>query len=485
MQQQMGQMGGVRGANAQQMQQTLDRLQQALDDMRQAASSQQAGTPQGDAQARRAAERLKEAEQSLSGIRSKESTNQVEQLAQQADELVRRQQAFEGDMRKGFGPQSQGVSREQANQLASEKDGEIQDLKKLEQGMQAAVRDLQNSQRKAATKMREALGEMQQAEISRDMQRNADWIRRGMGNYAVMSEATITQGLGELRDKLKQVQQAMGPGQGGDKNGQGDKVAENTLNQVEKLRQQLEQMRAQRGQGQQGQQAGQRGQQGGQQGGQPGGQQSQQGQQGQQGGQQGQQGGQQGQPSGQQGGGQQGGGQQGGGQQGGGQQAGGQHGGNQNGQGARGGQNQYGGGGPTNGNGGNWNNNGLGGGPWYGSNGPIQPQDFQNNYQGTLQALRQMEQQSQGDPNMVKDLQTLIRDMQRLNPNTYANDPLLAERIQATLLSGIEQVEMELRRKVEDTAGNGSVRNSGGEKVPQGYADAVAEYFRKLSKSKQ
>ena len=33
-------------------------------------------------------------------------------------------------------------------------------------------------------------------------------------------------------------------------------------------------------------------------------------------------------------------------------------------------------------------------------------------------------------------------------------------------------------------AGNGSVRSPGGETVPQGYADAVAEYFRKLSKSK-
>ena len=42
---------------------------------------------------------------------------------------------------------------------------------------------------------------------------------------------------------------------------------------------------------------------------------------------------------------------------------------------------------------------------------------------------------------------------------------------------------MELRRKV-DEAGGGSVRSPGAEPVPQGYADAVAEYFRKLSKSK-
>jgi hypothetical protein len=64
------------------------------------------------------------------------------------------------------------------------------------------------------------------------------------------------------------------------------------------------------------------------------------------------------------------------------------------------------------------------------------------------------------------------------------SDPLLAERVHAALLSGVEQVEMELRRKVEETTGNGSVRSPGGETVPQGYADAVAEYFRKLSKSK-
>jgi len=323
------------------------------------------------------------------------------------------------------------------------------------------------------------------------MQRNADWIRRGMGGYAVMSEATITQGLGELRDQLKEVQKAMGQGNPDDKNGQGDKLAENALNQVERLRQQLQQMRDARGQ--QGLQRG--GQQGGQQqGGQPQGGQQQGGQQQggqqqggqQQGGQQAggqQQGGQQ--AGGQQQGGQQQGGQQGGGQQGGGQQPGGQQqGGGQQG-GPRGGQNQMGGGGPTYGNGGAWNNGGYNGGPWYGNNGPIRPEDFQNNYQGTLQTLRQLEQQSQGDPAMVKDLQSLIRDMQRLNPNTYANDPLLAERIQATLLSGIEQVEMELRRKVDDATGNGSVRSPGGQNIPQGYADAVYEYFRKLSKSKQ
>ena len=149
-------------------------------------------------------------------------------------------------------------------------------------------------------------------------------------------------------------------------------------------------------------------------------------------------------------------------------------------------------GGPTNGGGGGnraYGNGNPYGGPWNGTgdprNGNVRPEDFQNNYTQTLQTLRQLEQQAGNDPAMVKDLQNLIRDMQRLNPNTYANDPLLAERIQGALMGGVQQVEMELRRKVEEANGTGSVRSAGGEKVPAGYQDKVAEYWRKLSKGKQ
>jgi hypothetical protein len=451
--QQRGQQGqqssGVRGADAQQLRQTLDRLQQAVDDMRQAASSQQAGTPQGDAEARRAADRLKEAQQTLSGLRSQEAGGQVDDLARQAQELASRQQEFEGQMRRTYGPQSKAVTRDQAEQLAVQKEGEIKDLKQLEQEMQNAVRDLMATERKASSKLREALGDMEQAELPRDMQRNADWMRHGMGELAVMSEAMTTQGLNELRDRLKQVQQSMAAGGKDGKpapgQGQDDKAVEQALTNVERLRQQLEQLQAQRGQ---------RGQQGGQQG--------QQGQGGQQGGQQGQ----------------------------GGQQAGQR-------------------GGPGNPNGGQFNPAGPGGGQYGGQNGgpyggpdgprvggysgsydprnypsPVRPEDFQNTYRDTVQSLGQLERQAQADPNMLKDIQALMRDLQRLDPYTYANDPLLAERIQAALVSGVEQVEMELRRKVDETTGNGSVRSPGGETVPQGYADAVAEYFRKLSKSK-
>ena len=47
------------------------------------------------------------------------------------------------------------------------------------------------------------------------MKKNADFIRQGQGGYAWMREQTITQGLEELKDKLKDAQaslQGKGPG---------------------------------------------------------------------------------------------------------------------------------------------------------------------------------------------------------------------------------------------------------------------------------
>jgi hypothetical protein len=481
MQQQLQQMRNQQGqdprlnqANAQQMQQMLDRLKQAMDDMRGAASSQQNGTPQGEAQARRAADRLKEAEQMLAGMQSAQAGNEVESLARQADDLARKQQDFEGQMRRAFGENSRGVTRDQAEQLAQQKDGELGDLKKLEQGMQNAVRNLQSTQRQAATRLRNALGEMQQQEIARDMQRNAEWIRRGMGQYATLSESEITAGLNDVRDQLKQVQQAMAAGATG-KDGEKDKAVQQALDRVQQLRQQLEALQQQ---SQRGQQGGQQGQQRSQQG------QLSRGQQGQQ--QQGQQGGQQ--QGGQQQGGQQQGGQQQGGQQQGGQQQGGQQQGGQQQGGQQQGANQQGGSSPqaAPNNGGNWGgyggrNDARGWGNW--TNGPVNPQQFQQTYRDAVQSLQQLQQGMRDDPNTARDIQGAIRDLRQLDPFALSNDPVLIQRI-AAALAGVEQVEMELRRKVEDTSGTGSVRSPGGEKVPQGYEDKVADYYRKLGKSK-
>ena len=460
-----GQRGGMSAQESQQLQQTVDRLQQALDNMRQAASSQQAGTPQSDADAKRAAEQLKEAEKMLSGLRNQQSGGKVDDLARQADDLAQRQQNFEGQLRRsvtgqqgqqGQQPGQGRMPQQQAQQLYDDRSKEVADLKRLEQEMQNAVRDLAATQPKASSRLRQALGEMQQQELPRDMQRNGEYIRRGLGEYAVLSESMITQGMNNLRDQLHGVQQAMTEGKDGKEGKAGggedkeNKAIEQALTQVERLRQQIEAL--QQRQGQRGQQGGQ--QQGGQQQGQ---QQNQQGQ-GQQG---------QGQQQGQQGGG-------------------GNQGGYQSGTLSRNGQPQ----GAPNGSAFGPNGGatyGPNGGLWY-NNPNLPPEgrvraDVEREYRDTLTQLERLQGQLQNDPNTTRDLQALIREMQRMNPWSYANDSELSERIQAAMVADIERVELELRRKVDDAAG-GSTRASGAEPIPQGWAEAVAEYTRRLSNSK-
>jgi hypothetical protein len=129
----------------------------------------------------------------------------------------------------------------------------------------------------------------------------------------------------------------------------------------------------------------------------------------------------------------------------------------------------------------------YGGGPngarWL--DGPVNPAAIQQSYRDTMQSLQQLQQQYRDDPNAQRDVQGLMRGLREFDPNALTNPGLLNERI-AAALAGVEQVEMELRRKVDDASGTaGSVRSSGGEKVPQGYEKQVADYFRKLSQSQK
>ncbi len=126
------------------------------------------------------------------------------------------------------------------------------------------------------------------------------------------------------------------------------------------------------------------------------------------------------------------------------------------------------------------------GGAFYGATGPVGV-DYMGTYRGALETLRQLQQQfrSESDQALPRDIAAVIRDLQRLDPQVYQNDPVLAERINGAMLGNLEQIEMQLRRKAEENGGgNGAVRSQSGEPVPQGYSDAVAEYFRRLSKGK-
>jgi len=109
-------------------------------------------------------------------------------------------------------------------------------------------------------------------------------------------------------------------------------------------------------------------------------------------------------------------------------------------------------------------------GPTFGDAG-----DFLSNYRHTLREL-------ENNPQIGKDLRDSIQNLYQLDPRLSPGNPELMNRIEAQMLSGIEQLELQLRRQLDDQGG--AVRSGSSEPVPQGYADAVAEYFRRLSKEK-
>jgi hypothetical protein len=70
--------------------------------------------------------------------------------------------------------------------------------------------------------------------------------------------------------------------------------------------------------------------------------------------------------------------------------------------------------------------------------------------------------------------------MQRLDPARFGQ-PALVEQLRTQVLTGLEQLELQLRRQQDQEQG-GQVRSSAGRPVPAGYQEPVAEYFRRLSK---
>jgi hypothetical protein len=83
-----------------------------------------------------------------------------------------------------------------------------------------------------------------------------------------------------------------------------------------------------------------------------------------------------------------------------------------------------------------------------------------------------------------RDVQDLLREMQQVDPARL--NGASAERIDqilGQLVGGAEQIELELRRLAEAKQA-GSVRSGASQPVPAGYAESVAEYFRRLAKQK-
>lgn len=414
-------------------------LERAIEDMRKAQSQQEERSAES---ARRAAERMAEARDAMGGMRRQQTGDRMDDVARRASELASRQKSYEAQVRKAF-PAQQEAGRQQPGQaapsqaaveeMAREKEGMERDWRTLEQGMKESVRALSGSQKSAASRLREALGEAQQNELGLRLKFGSEWMRRGLGSYLAPREKVVSEMLDRLNQQVEQARQMAGREGASPER----ESAERTLSQVERLRARVaEQLRAQQ-QGRQREQAGQGGSQPGQQG-----QAGEQGQPGQPGGA--------GQQTGQWGGGSQ--------------------------RGERGGR----------------------GGFWRGEYGAMNDgtrrdlegrsadgvqRELEQAYDDAFRQLRQMRGGEFASDETQSELDRILREMQRLDPRQFPGNPALLGRIETEILPQLEQLELKLRRQL-DAASGAQARTGSSAKTPPGYGEAVAEYYRRLSRGR-
>ncbi len=85
-----------------------------------------------------------------------------------------------------------------------------------------------------------------------------------------------------------------------------------------------------------------------------------------------------------------------------------------------------------------------------------------------------------GDRDLNREYQELARQAQQLDPKRWATNGQLDQVINGQVMPALDQMELLLRRKLD--ANDGSVRSTSPRNTPPGYASAVAEYYKRLSK---
>jgi hypothetical protein len=449
--------------------QALSRLREADEEMKRSAGQQQSTEA-----ARRAADQLRQATNLLSGTQQQQATGKLDSLSRESDRLSKEEHA-QADRIRSLAGQGQGqgedentqaqyTARMQArNKLAEDRQQLSDDLSQLEKNLRNTARDLAPTQPQTSSKLRDALGGMDQTDLTNRVQRTADWLRRGINPNSNGTEEGIGKGLAQLSEQVHQAQQGLGAGKPSQGQAQGEQTA--ALDHIERFRDEIDSL-AGRGRNTPGRQPGQQGQNGQQNGqGMRQGQGQQQGQGQAQNGQNGQAG--QGSQPGQSGGFN--------------QRAG----------------NRVSQDGPS----GDVGNGGSGGGaigtayynvntgnnhfdrngrPAAPDNSPV-PGDPERTYREGLAELNQLHHLAQNDPAALKQVEELAREMQRLDPRRFPGNPAMVEQLHSEVLSGVDRLELQLRRDTDDQA-SGQVRTTKEPSVPPGYEEAVAEYFRRLSK---
>ena len=433
--------------------QALDRLRQANEDMRRAASQNASA-----ADSRRAADRLREATDLLGRLQQQDAGSQLNSMAQTAGQLEARQKQQADHVRelvsqlnaaRAGGKPPKYPSAPEIDKMVNDRQQVSDDLDHLTQQLRSTARELAPTQPGASRKLRSALDGLDENDLGTRLQRSSDWLRSG--NFSDPLETGLTTDLEKLRQQISDAARALGGGS--DEHKSDDAALNRAMDDLSRLRDQLDRLggrpNGQPGQGQSGQPGGQQYQQGqlarnGQPG--SGGQQASDGQTAQGG----QAGGRQAGPIGDRLAGPVG---------------------NPAGGATNRDRNVY-GGMDT----GNTRITGRAVAPQQGPN----PADTQREIDQGLDLLNGVRSAVEDSPEAQKELQLLVDQMRKLDPSRFPGNPALVEQMHQQLVSTVDMLELQLRHQLDEKQG-GTIRNTDPNRVPVGYQDSVAEYYRKLS----
>jgi hypothetical protein len=450
------------------VQQALRRLQDAAEAMKRSSGPQQ----NRDA-ARQAADQLRQAANLLAGSHQQLATSKLDSLAGAAAKLRDEERSQAQQIDKLAAQPSDGnptdlsgtMDRLHArDRLAQQRQQLSDDLSQLSRDMREGALAMAPHEHDAAKQLRDALTEMDNSDLDNRVQRSADWLRRGINPNSNGTEEQIAQGLSKLQQQLEKARETAGKAQP-EQDSSPSRGEAATLNAIERLRRQVESL-SRANQGQKSGQSGERGQ--------PSGAEQARNGKSQAGAAQG--------PS---------------------NAAGNQASGRSTASGnssrdlSRGGSPAAGdlGGqrGGTRNDGANdadstvWGNINTGNNT-YGPPGQRSvpgsssdnPADAERLFQQGMRQLSELRSMVKGDPQASQEAEKLAREMQGLDPRRFPGNPEIVEEMHRELLGAIDRLELEIEHNSGDALQS---RTGKSDSVPAGYQDAVAEYFRTLSKT--
>ena len=430
------------------------RIEDALQRVREASSAMRgSGGSQPDTQAaRQAAERLHAAESALASSQQHLASDRVAALSQQADRLTQQERVQAERIDKlaatqsgadGLDDSSLAQHMKDRSQLAAERQGLSDALSSLQRDLRDAARSTASTQPGVSQQLRDALTQMDQSDLDNHVQRTADWLRRGINPNSNGTEKEIAEGLQHLDQQLRSAQRSAQQGGSSQQRGTSTEDQAAALRQVERLRSELQAMGRSSGDGDS--RPGENTQRN------PGALSRR------------------GEPSGTTGVG--------------------------NGARDRGGLSGTQGGATASGDIRNGGGGGADGTAWgnvnTGNNQYVagarrsvpldasgNPADTERTYRQGLRELQQLRSMVQDDPATAKQVQDLTRQMQRVDPSRFPGNPALVEQMHQDVLSAVDRLELQLTR-----ASTSDARTGKSDPIPAGYADSVADYYRRLSAS--